>query len=77
MIFLASHANSVTHQWFTLTATRTRRQSLINYLPLIRRETAKYFLFSVFAVAFLIALVFPYPVELQSVLGSSPIPAAH
>jgi sodium/potassium-transporting ATPase subunit alpha len=58
-------------------AIRTRRQSLLNHPPLLRRETANYFLFPAIAFAFLIALLFLYPAELRSVLGSSPIPAAH
>jgi sodium/potassium-transporting ATPase subunit alpha len=67
----------VDRQWFTLMAIRTRRQSLLNHPPLFRRETANYFLFAAIAFAFLIALLFLYPVRLRLVLGSAPIPAAH
>jgi sodium/potassium-transporting ATPase subunit alpha len=67
----------VHRQWFNLMAVRTRRLSIIQHPPFIRKETRNYYLFPAIIFALLVAILFLYVPKIQTVLATTAVPVAH
>jgi sodium/potassium-transporting ATPase subunit alpha len=69
--------NLVVMQWFNLLAVRTRRLSIIQHPPLFNENTQNWYLFPAIAFSLCMAIFWLYVPQLQSVLGTSQVPAEH
>jgi sodium/potassium-transporting ATPase subunit alpha len=58
-------------------ATRTRRLSILQHPPLVRRVTRNLYLFPAIFFALVVAVIFLYVPKLQSVLSTTSVPAVH
>ncbi|KAH8805724.1 hypothetical protein F5884DRAFT_755285 [Xylogone sp. PMI_703] len=64
-------------QWFNLMAVRTRRLSFFQHPPVFNKATQNLYLFPAIAFALVMAIFWLYIPKLQSVLGTSRVPAEH
>ncbi|RFU30423.1 hypothetical protein B7463_g5908, partial [Scytalidium lignicola] len=69
--------NLVVMQWFNLMAVRTRRLSFFQHPPAFNKATQNLYLFPAIAFALVMAIFWLYIPQLQSVLGTSQVPAEH
>ncbi|KAI0842402.1 calcium ATPase [Hypoxylon sp. FL0890] len=69
--------NLVVMQWFNLLAVRTRRWSLFQHPPAFNKRTQNLYLFPAIAFALSMAILWLYIPQLQSILGTSPVPVEH
>ncbi|ORY59095.1 putative H /K ATPase alpha subunit [Pseudomassariella vexata] len=69
--------NLVVMQWFNLLAVRTRRWSIFQHPPLFNVRTSNWYLFPAIVFSLCMAILWLYIPQLQSVLGTSPVPTAH
>ncbi|KAI1389342.1 calcium ATPase [Hypoxylon trugodes] len=69
--------NLVVMQWFNLLAVRTRRWSIFQHPPAFNKTTQNLYLFPAIAFALSMAVLWLYIPQLQSVLGTSPVPVEH
>lgn len=79
-----SHLHQIKHyltpprrQWFNLMCLRTRRLSIFQHPPAFNKSTQNLYLFPAIAFALLMAIFWLYIPQLQSVLGTSRVPAEH
>lgn len=68
--------NLVVMQWFNLMAVRTRRLSIIQHPPILRR-TRNLYLFPAIAFGLVVAVIFLYIPKLQATLGTTSVPVEH
>jgi sodium/potassium-transporting ATPase subunit alpha len=64
-------------QWFNLMAVRTRRLSIFQHPPAFNKETQNLLLFPAIIFSLLIAIFWLYIPRLETVLGTTPVPAEH
>ncbi|KAI1642738.1 calcium ATPase [Daldinia loculata] len=69
--------NLVVMQWFNLLAVRTRRWSVFQHPPIFNKHTRNLYLFPAVIFALSMAILWLYIPQLQSVLGTSPVPVEH
>lgn len=69
--------NLVVMQWFVLLAIRTRRLSIFQHPPVGKRETQNWYLLPAIGFSLAMAVFWLYIPQLQSVLGTSGVPAEH
>lgn len=69
--------NLVVMQLFNLLATRTRRLSILQHPPLFDERSSNPYLFCGMVFSILVAFLFNYIPQLQTVLGADQIPVAH
>ncbi|KAI1079733.1 Na,H/K antiporter P-type ATPase [Whalleya microplaca] len=69
--------NLVVMQWFNLLAVRTRRWSIFQHPPLFNKKTDNIYLIPAILFALCMAILWLYIPQLQSVLGTSPVPTEH
>ncbi|KAE9367518.1 calcium ATPase [Stipitochalara longipes BDJ] len=69
--------NLVVMQWFNLMCLRTRRLSIFQHPPAFNKTTQNLYLFPAIAFALVMAIFWLYIPQLQSVLGTSSVPAEH
>ncbi|XDG04654.1 hypothetical protein ABKA04_004269 [Annulohypoxylon sp. FPYF3050] len=69
--------NLVVMQWFNLLAVRTRRWSIFQHPPAFNKDTQNLYLFPAIIFALSMAILWLYIPQLQSILGTSPVPVEH
>lgn len=69
--------NLVVMQWFNLMATRTRRLSIVQHPPILRRSTQNLYLFPAILFALGMAALWIFVPALQKVIGTAAVPVEY